>query len=870
MKLEMQSDQLELISRDHPLIRLTERLEPFKVRTPFTVVIEAPTPDRALAYLHALAPRIEADAVHFQEVSYRVDADRMMKWGLLFLTESDLRHLQEQLDRDAELIQGLSQQPDILSFLRIVNREMASHMVGELFTGFLMEGNAVSDGNPSGREPMDLDILIRTLESMSSYLNGSPDYKSPWTSFFKGASWEQDGYFWTSGKRFLLLQVKPNHFGSFFDESYKPLVRLRELIRETSASFPDVEAGVTGQKVINMDEMVAAMEDMAWATWISFFGVWLIMIVFLRSIRRPFLELTSLSVALCWTFGWTTLFIGHLNILSLVFAPMLCGIGVDYGIYWLTRYEEEERDASLDRNAVVRRVVHSIGPGIIHAEISTAFAFFPLALTGFGGLVELGVISGMGILFGLLADLTVLPTLVFLAGGRRKKESAMVGSPVRRDFIRFSRWSAGIVLGGAGIVSVVCLISAIRVSFDVNPLRLQDQSAESVIWEHKLIERSTRSTLFASVLASSLDEVARKSKELEALPSVLETESILTMLPKRQEAKIKLIRDAFPVIPDLPPDNPGSQSIDIDAGRLSGILERIGFKMQSEQADKWGADKPLVAQMNRVRDLAEELTGILNGGGVVSQRLLDFQARFRQDMVRTMDLLKEGSSAEPMRMEDIPQSIRDRFYNNGSYLIRVYPRGSIWEKDALARFVNEVRSVAPDVVGDPVSLFVFADAFRKACLSATLYAMIAIIILLTAPFRSFSLFLIAFTPLGIGGLWTLGIMGASGVDFNLANGIFLPLVFGAGVEYALIILYRWREGKTQPGHLPYSTAKGIILAALTTTTGFGALMISSHRGIFSLGYVAFVGSLCILVVAVLLVPAILRFKTPPEIKSEEK
>jgi hypothetical protein len=102
MKLEMQSDQLELISRDHPLIRLTERLEPFKVRTPFTVVIEAPTPDRALAYLHALAPRIEADAVHFQEVSYRVDADRMMKWGLLFLTESDLRHLQEQLDRDAE------------------------------------------------------------------------------------------------------------------------------------------------------------------------------------------------------------------------------------------------------------------------------------------------------------------------------------------------------------------------------------------------------------------------------------------------------------------------------------------------------------------------------------------------------------------------------------------------------------------------------------------------------------------------------------------------------------------------------------------------------------------------------------------------
>jgi hopanoid biosynthesis associated RND transporter like protein HpnN len=870
MKLEMQTDQLELISRNHPLIRLTERLDPFKVRSPFTVVIEAPTPDRALAYLHALEPRIEADTVHFQEASYRVDADQMMKWGLLFLKESDLRRLQEQLDQSAELIQGLARQPDILSFLRIVNREMASNMVGELFTGFLMEGNTASDVGYPNRKPMDLDVLIRTLESMSSYLKGSPEYKSPWASFFNGASLEQEGYFWASQKRFLLIQVKPNNLGGPFDKSYEPLIRLRELIRETGASFPDVKAGVTGQKVINTDEMVAAMGDMAWATWLSLLGVWLIMIVFLRSIRRPFLELTSLGVALCWTFGWTTLFIGHFNILSLVFVPMLCGLGVDYGIHWFARYEEEERDASLDRKAVIRRVVQRVGPGIIHAALSTAFAFFPFVLTGFNGLVELGIISGMGILLGLLADLTVLPALVLLAGGRRKEKAATGGPPERGDLVHFSRRSAGLVLVGAGIISVVCLVSAMRVSFDVNPLRLQNPNAESVIWEHKLIESSTRSTLFVSVLASSLDEAARKSKELEELPSVLETESILTVLPKRQEAKIELIRGTFPAIPDLPPDNPGHRSLNPDTGQLSTILERIGFKMQSEQAGKWGADKPLVEQMGRVKELTEELTGLLHGGGDASQRLLDFQARFRQDMVRTMGLLKDGASAGPMRIEDIPQSIKDRFYNDGSYLIRVYPKGSIWEKGALAGFVNEVRSVAPDAVGDPVSLFVFADAFRKACLTATLYALVAILILLIAPFRSLSLTLIAFTPLGVGALWTIGIMGASGVDFNLANGIFLPLVFGAGIEYAVIIVHRWREGRMQPGRLPYSTAKGVILAALTTTTGFGALMISSHRGIFSLGYVAFVGSLCILVTAVLLLPAILRFRTPPQIKLEKR
>jgi uncharacterized protein len=68
-----------------------------------------------------------------------------------------------------------------------------------------------------------------------------------------------------------------------------------------------------------------------------------------------------------------------------------------------------------------------------------------------------------------------------------------------------------------------------------------------------------------------------------------------------------------------------------------------------------------------------------------------------------------------------------------------------------------------------------------------------------------------------------------------------------------------------PGHLPLSTAKGVILAALTTTVGFGALMISHHRGIFSLGFVSWVGSICVLLCALFLLPAILAGMAPPKV-----
>jgi uncharacterized protein len=113
-------------------------------------------------------------------------------------------------------------------------------------------------------------------------------------------------------------------------------------------------------------------------------------------------------------------------------------------------------------------------------------------------------------------------------------------------------------------------------------------------------------------------------------------------------------------------------------------------------------------------------------------------------------------------------------------------------------------------------------------------------------------------------------MGLIGLQFNVANTIFLPLIVGAGVEYGIIILYRWQEGRMQPGHLPLSTGKGVILATLTTTIGFGSLMLCRYRGTFSLGVLAFVGSLFVLAATLVLVPASMAFLTPPQLSLEQE
>jgi hypothetical protein len=864
--LKVQTDQLALISPRHPLIALSDRLDVFDSDGDnLTVVIEAPMPDQGLAFLHALVPRIKSDTTHFRDVFYRVDPELFKDYALLYLNTTDLLNLQKTLRKHSGMLRGLAQQPTVLAFLELINQEMAQRIVGELFTGFLDDESSL-DGSQSGKGGMNMEFLIQTLQGLSHYLAGTPNYNSPWESFFAQGHLDLDheGYFWNDQKDLLVFSVIPREIEGTFTGMQDALRSLRRLILETRAVYPDVQAGVTGREALNDDQMTTVLRDMERATWISLLGILTLMISFRRSVRRPLIQMVALIVGLCWTFGCAALLVGHLNMLSAVFAPLLIGLADDFGIHWFSRFEEEERLGITDRRSVIRRVMDNSGPGILLAAVGTSLSFLAFVLTGFRGLMELGLIAGVGTFLMLFAYFTVLPALSVLFAGSLKSVPALQETPEGRGrLLRFSPGAGRWILGGMTVLCLLSLGTAFRVSFDLNPLRLQAENAEAVIWEKRLVENSQRSILYSEALATTAEEAKARIKAFEALPTVAVVESVFSILPEGQNEKRILLRSLRGEIPDAKTDffNSGPQ----DTEKLKGILERIRFKMREDQASEWGADAPTVEQMARVRTLSGELIQALETSPEASMRLNDYEAQFRKDVLETLDVLRKGASASSMTVGDIPKQVRDRFYapEGDQYLIRVYPKESVWESGALSRFVESLQSVDPQVVGDPVSLYVFSSAFKRACLMAAIYALIAIFGVLCFTFRNLGLALLALVPLGVGTLWTVAIMGWVGMQFNLANGIFMPLVLAAGVEYGVIILHRWNEGGVLQGEIPFSTVKGVILAALTTTVGFGTLMLSHHRGIFSLGYVAAVGSLCVLVAAIVILPALLASLVPP-------
>jgi hypothetical protein len=118
----------------------------------------------------------------------------------------------------------------------------------------------------------------------------------------------------------------------------------------------------------------------------------LLFVGFFKGVVRPALVIIPLIAGLCWSLGFTTLTIGHLNIFTIIFGPMLIGLGIDYGLHFIGRYEEERARSKNARDAL-ERTFTGAGGGMTTAALTTAAAFYTLLFTGFKGLSELGFIE---------------------------------------------------------------------------------------------------------------------------------------------------------------------------------------------------------------------------------------------------------------------------------------------------------------------------------------------------------------------------------------------------------------------------------------------------------------------------------------------
>ena len=142
-----------------------------------------------------------------------------------------------------------------------------------------------------------------------------------------------------------------------------------------------------------------------------------------RGLLNVMAAMVSLIVGICLSFGFATLAVGHLNILSMVFAIMLIGLGIEYGIQVVLRYQEELKAGVSGLEAIETGLSANIR-SIIMAAATVALAFATFAFTDFKGIAELGIIAAGGVFICVLATFTVLPAMLILLERFRKPAPA--------------------------------------------------------------------------------------------------------------------------------------------------------------------------------------------------------------------------------------------------------------------------------------------------------------------------------------------------------------------------------------------------------------------------------------------------------------
>ncbi len=846
--LSFRTNRGDLVASDQHFVLIADKLiEAFGSRDDLVVVVENGHPTRTKAFADALATELNKHPQDFPEIFYRLQPEAFKKWALLYLEPEQIQELGGKLQEHQGLLAELAADPSLTRFFQAVDKKFTGALLGELFVGFLKE-------DQEQEKIPDITLLTATLRELKRGLEGNQAYTSPLAGFFlKGMEdLDQEGYFLTENDKFLLFLVTPRKDG--FTQASHSVELLREIVARVKTDFPGLEAGVTGPMALEADEMGSAMEDIALATWLSLASQMLLLILFLRSLRRTLMAGLVLVVGLCWTFAAAALTVGHLNLLSIVFAPLMLGITIDYGIHWFCRLEEEQALQGKKNGNTMVCTMQRAAPAIIYAALAAAVSFAPLTLTGFKGLAELGLILTLGVLLMLVATLILLPSLVLVTERYTSMEAAQECPGRPQSFLRLSWRRSGLIATLGLILAALGGVSLLHVKFDLNPLNLQNQKTESVVWEMKLLKDSRYSTAYGALTAGSLEELKNKSSALKKLPTVSHVESILSFFPDQAETKREQLAKLAPAIQQVSFSSPSGGSASPQA--LAAVLGPIHFKLARALENDAN-----LTQVKEAQVLLTEIIPLLTSAPPeITARLAAFEEKFFQDLRDKWNFIRTAMAAPQPRLTDLPAEVRDRFVSpQGTFLIRVFSSEDIWDPAPLGKFVNDLRRVDPDVTGDPVLLYVFTHAFRNACLWAAGIGLLVITFMLWGVFRSLKLTLLALLPLFVGTGWTLNLMWLLDLPFNQANVLFLPLILGEGITFGIIILVRWQmEEAARVITLPASTAKGVLLSALTTTVGFGSLMVSGHQGTFSLGLLATVGSLSVLLASLSVLPACLR------------
>lgn len=639
----------------------------------------------------------------------------------------------------------------------------------------------------------------------------------------------------SEGGQYIFIGIMPPKDYGTLGVIERPVRIVRELLEQARAEFPEVQMGLTGKPVLQADEMATSDRDMTRAALLAIILVAIVIMLVLGAIWHPLLAMAAFGCAAGWTYGLVGLTVGQLNLLSIVFMLVLIGVGLDFGVHVISRYAEFR--CSRGRAGSVRGLYRTVMRGNASAVMTSSATFFVAWFTDFQGLRELGLIAGVGLLLCFTSMATVLPALLVLSDRvPRSRRSTFRGIEFGL-MDRLVRRPITIVMCSLG-VSIILIPFAMKMEFERNLLELQATGIESAQWERLIASDSDSATWSAAVAVDTRDEVAAMVERAQSQEMIGRVRSIEDVLANPTPEQIALRGEL--AICQIGDGHIHQEAVVSNLSDIQSGLDRLALLAGDEGAEL----NQIIDEVIVLREMGTEAAEIISG-----------------NLASLRDFLLAMRSGEELQLRDsLPDGMRSEMMSPaGRFLVMMHPRENVWDYDAMGRFVADVREIAPDATGIPMTHYESLDAMRDAFVLMMSLAIVFIAIITILTFRNTLDVIVCLLTLGIGLWWTVGFMSVLGVSFNLANFFAAPILVGLGIDGSLHMVHRWREGGEDRLHFG-GTRRAVVLTSVTTMIGFGCLVIAEHKGLRSLGVVMAIGSAACLLAVVVLLPSLLALR----------
>lgn len=874
----------DILNPENPAAQeFAEISDSFGSTAAMVVAIEGPDLTQMQRAGHEMSARIRADAQmmrHLRSVDGGAPLEYLLDWGLVLLPADQIEEFRRMLSQDG-----------LLPFLTEVNDAFEEQM----FAGEL-DSEAGNTAEWLGVEVLGrVEAFVTTLTSgLTPVDSGEPPSADTGRSLVE-ALVVGDRFTFTPEKDLLLFYLQPSFPVDDIGATHEITVALERLASEIEAEFPGVEVGLGGGVPQNRLQYDALRYDMTVPTLIALVLIVVLFLLSFERVRNIMLGIVALIVGIVLTVGVLAVTIGQISIVTSVFAVILVGLGVDFGIHLVTNFDDFRARGESAPDAI-RHAMGSSGGPIILGGLTTAAVFFAVMTSRSPAIREFGFIGGIGLLLTLASMMILLPTLLINFGtGPRAKPSRV--HILRYDFLRrLGRLVARvrvpvIITAVVGTVVLALAIPTNRVSYDI--FAMGPTGGAVMDTQRKIIERMGVSPFVVLAMADSPAGAARLSEQLRRDSYISTVASVADLLPPEDEVEERLAAihasadtgsgsgpagasaaDAGASVPVT------GQVTESDVRALADEIQRLEWNV-IEAADLstavFGPDNRIVRRRN---SMVREIVGAEVGepGREVFQRLmtvLETDSAAVADALSQIDSQFTAALAEQLSrmrvdraptLDDIPSDLRARFVDpTGSrFLLQIIPTADVQDDDeTVLDFDRRMREIDPKITGTLRIYVSLVDEIFTDGWIAALYGAATVFVLMLLIFRSLRRVALAFGVVVVSIVWMFGLLAVFRVPLVMTGALALPLIIGIGMAYVLHILHRYEhEHGSIEDTLRYS-GKAVFLSSATTGIGFGSLGFFGTIGLASgLGYLLLVGIACCLLATMVALPALLATIRP--------